>query len=279
MKSKGNSFENIFGSGGPGTPKGGGAAGAEGGDEPTSIHKLFTAAMRGDLSLPLFAQELRDVHGLGITQAAARLLTSVDAGCGRLTFAQFQKAMQDEGDGYSQGGAAGGKTKYVDSACAIIEDNCGEARAPQPVQSTHRISTDISSDVTELLQQRTRVEKVAQAGGAFRTNPVRNTNTVSRGNPMMQLREEPPQPMGGADPDGDDAYGSREMANTATRMYVGGEIDKHAFEKFLAGTGMVLAKDSEVRKLIDRHEKTGDGKFVAFSKALQAELAKVQAAK
>ena len=58
---------------------------------------------------------------------------------------------------------------------------------------------------------------------------------------------------------------------TATRMFVSGELDRREYESFLSKSGVQLSDESEVRKLIVRHEKVGDGKFHSLSQALRRE--------
>jgi len=97
------------------------------------------------------------------------------------------------------------------------------------------------------------------------------TNRVSAGNPLADRGRGDAEPAADADP-----YGTREMAQTATRMYVSGELDRVGFEKFLARFGVDLGGESELRHMIEAHERVGDGSFVSFSRALQRELEKAR---
>uniref|UniRef100_A0A7S1MF69 Uncharacterized protein n=1 Tax=Alexandrium catenella TaxID=2925 RepID=A0A7S1MF69_ALECA len=248
------SFNRIFG----------GEDGGAGGDKP-SVHELFAAAMRDEMSLPHFAQALVSMHGVRMTPSAARLLSSVDAASGRLSFAQFQKALtEDIGD---DPGQAGRPNVFQDQAKAIIEDNLGAPSAPSTAVPVKH-STDISAD--SFVRQRHRVEQF-QAQGPFSANPVRKTNTASAGNPLAagpaeeQSRGEP-----------EDTYGYRAMANTATRMFVAGELDRPGYEKFLRRFGVQLTPECELQRLVIRQASTGDCKFTDLSRALQRELARLE---
>lgn len=264
----GSSFDTLFGQ-----DSSGGGEGDEA-DGPPSVHKLFNDALDDrqglnrtcrKLSLPQLARALFELHGVHLTPAAAKLLSSVDAASGRLSFAQFQRALQ-QGDAGPLGGA-GQRTVFKDQARAIIADNCGAPSAPPPQCST-KLSTDISAE-REAFNRSSKVVEKGQSKGAFAANPVLKTNKASRTNPMLGS--------GGGAPSEEDACGAREMAQTATRMYVSGELDRAGFEKFLIRCGIALEAESELSRLINNHERTGESKFVDFARALQRELAKAGA--
>lgn len=63
----------------------------------------------------------------------------------------------------------------------------------------------------------------------------------------------------------------REAVQTATRMFVSGDLDRREYEGFLLKSGVQLHGESEVQKLIVSHEKVGDGKFLSLSRALNRE--------
>eukprot|EP00416_Gambierdiscus_australes_P019542 CAMPEP_0171065770 /NCGR_PEP_ID=MMETSP0766_2-20121228/7036_1 /TAXON_ID=439317 /ORGANISM="Gambierdiscus australes, Strain CAWD 149" /LENGTH=258 /DNA_ID=CAMNT_0011521897 /DNA_START=54 /DNA_END=830 /DNA_ORIENTATION=+ len=250
------SHNRIFGGGGSDGPE----------DEKPSVHELFSAAMRNELNLQQLAQALSALHGIHLTPAAARLLLSVDAASGRLTFAQFQKSLLLEEGG--DVGEAGRPNVFEDQAKAIIEDNLGEPVAPR-VGDPAKHSTDISAD--PFVKQRRHMEQ-SQARGPFSANPVMDTNRPSMGNPLVASRaprEEAPE---------DSWDGAREMANTATRMFVGGELDGAGYEKFLRRFGVQMTPECELHRLVLRQQRTGDCKFVDIMRALQRELARTAAA-
>lgn len=233
-----------------------------GGDETPSVHELFSAVMRDQLSLQEFAKLLVQMHGVRLTPAAVRLLSSVDASSGQVSFSQFQRTMQQEGDA---AGGAGKPNVFTDHAKAIITDNTGAPEAPPTHAAPAKHSTDISID--PFVKQSQRIEH-AQAKGSFQSNPVVRTNRASVGNPMAMCAEPAQRPQ-----DSEDPYGAREMANTATRMYVTNELDRKGYEQFLDRFGIKLKAESELHRLILAHEKVGDGKFANFSRALQREMA------
>lgn len=242
----------------------GGAAADAGNDKP-SVHELFSAAMRDELKLPQFAQALVSLHGVRMTPNAARLLSSVDAASGRLSFAQFQKALAEDID--DEPAQAGRPNVFEDQAKAIIEDNLGAPSAPSAAAPAKQ-STDISAD--PFVRQRARVNQF-QAQGPFSANPVRKTNVASAGNPLVAGQAEPVRA------DSEDPYGSREMANTATRMFVAGELDRPGYEKFLRRFGVQLTPESELQRLVLKQDQLGDCKFVDLARALQRELARIEA--
>lgn len=252
MRGSGNSFNRIFGTDGKGDED----------SEVPSVHELFAAAMNDIMDLQEFAQMLVEYHGVHLTPSAARLLASVDAASGRLSFSQFQKALNEGTPDPIEG--AGRRNIFQDQASAIIADNCGAPSAP-PTQGSSKVSTDISSDREAFAKQSKQLESV-QSRGAFASNPVVRTNRVSAGNPLARTTGQASE---------EDPYGTREMAQTAVRLYVGGELDRLGFEKFLTRMGIKYDSESELRKLIETHEKVGDGNFVQFMRVVQKELAKV----
>jgi hypothetical protein len=227
-------------------------------DGTPSVHELFSRAMRDDISLRAFAEALVSLHGIRLTPSAVRLLTSTDASSGRLSFAQFQRALQ-EADAPDCG--AGLPMVIRDQAAAIISDNSG-APTPPFQSSAAKQATDISAD--PFIKQQVRIERAA-AKGPFGGNPVVQTNHTSAGNPLVA-------PSSGMQHRQEEVYDSREMANTATRMFVGGDISRADYESFLAKFGVRLTAESELRRLITAHEKVGDGNFMQFTRALSREI-------
>lgn len=229
------------------------------------MHELFTAFMRDELSLQEFAEAIDTLHSILLTPAAARLLTSPDGMSGQLSFNQFQRALQEV---VGPSGGAGKKLIISDQASAIISDNTGPAAPMKPPSQlgAGRPSTDISQD--PFIKQQVRLERAAQKG-PFPGNPVVQTNHVSAGNPLAEILSRAPAAQGGQ---ADEAYGSREMANTATRMFVGGEIGRLDYEGFLAQSGVQLSAESEITRLIINHEKVGDGNFSQFMRAVNRQL-------
>jgi len=247
-----------------------GSAGRDEG-QPPSMHELFTMAMSDQLPLPQFAEALMEFHGVRLTPAAAKLLSSVDAGSGRLSFSQFQKALQDQGHG--RGPQAGLPVHFQDQAQAIIEDNSGMPQAPiaREAGALGKPHTDISNDAFVKASQQ--ISKV-QARGAFSGNVVRPTNEASPGNPFTSLGDATYADLPENVDMKEDPYGVRDMSRTATRMFVSGEINRQGYEKFLTRLGLVPAPESDLRKLIISHERTGDGSFAALSRALTTEMAR-----
>ncbi|CAJ1420202.1 unnamed protein product [Effrenium voratum] len=223
-----NSFERIFARDDKPQPTEGQA----------SLHELFSMAMREQLPLPQLAEALEALHGIRLTPSAARLLSSVDAGSGRLSFSQFQRALQeDSGD---PGAGAGRPNVFTDQAKSIIADNAGAPKPPAPRGDHCRAHTDISEE--DFVKAGQMASKV-QAQGPFRGNVVVPTNEVSRGNPLV--RQDFPG----------EAEGSRDMTRTATRMFISGELDRAGYEKFLTQMGVRLTADCELQRLILSHER------------------------
>eukprot|EP00933_Yihiella_yeosuensis_P074056 TRINITY_DN82891_c0_g1_i1.p1 TRINITY_DN82891_c0_g1~~TRINITY_DN82891_c0_g1_i1.p1 ORF type:complete len:287 (+),score=58.04 TRINITY_DN82891_c0_g1_i1:48-863(+) len=240
--------------------------------EPPAVSELFSMAMRDQLPLPQFAEALLHLHGVRITPAAGRLLSSIEASQGTLPFSKFQKALNEDPSAVA-GLEAGLSNLYVDKASAIIEDNSGEKNPPQ-VRGRGEMgkhNTDISAD--SFVKAQHRISKT-QARGPFSGGIVMPTNDCSRGNPLAFRDESPPRgaPAGGS---AEDPYGVRDMVATATRMFVGGELDQQGYEKFLDRFGIKPNAESELRKLIDSHARANDGKFVPLLRAVQDELKKV----
>eukprot|EP00931_Biecheleriopsis_adriatica_P000925 TRINITY_DN101089_c0_g1_i1.p1 TRINITY_DN101089_c0_g1~~TRINITY_DN101089_c0_g1_i1.p1 ORF type:complete len:291 (-),score=57.75 TRINITY_DN101089_c0_g1_i1:99-905(-) len=238
--------------------------------EPPSVHELFAMAMRDELPLPQFVEALVELHGVRLTPGAARLLSSVDAASGRLSFSQFQKALQE---GASMGQPqiqAGLPNVFQDQAHAIIADNCGQAVPPESRKGElGRLATDISKD--PFVKAGQRIEKV-QARGPFSGNVVLQTNNTSAGNPLANREEAQIAEAPGGD--AEDPYGMRDMTRTATRMFVSGELDRAGYEKFLARIGLVPGPETDLFKLIASHERAGDGSFATLSRAVTGELAR-----
>mmetsp|Transcript_106990 Transcript_106990/g.300971 ORF Transcript_106990/g.300971 Transcript_106990/m.300971 type:complete len:275 (+) Transcript_106990:60-884(+) len=249
MAHGGNSFDRLFSRANPS-----GAGGVD--DDTPPVHELFKLAMQGELPMRGFEEALAELHGIRLSPAASRLLSSVDATSGRLSFAQFQRALHDSsGETITE---AGKPNNFVDQASAIISDNCG-APVPGPTFAAPKVSTDISAD--PFVARKREIAK-GQASGPFSDNPVVPTNKVSRDNPLAQHR----QSHGPQDE-------SREVGQTATRMFVAGELNRREYEEFLANNGIILSRDSELAKLVASHEAVGDGNFMQLSRALQRELA------
>mmetsp|Transcript_39659 Transcript_39659/g.72365 ORF Transcript_39659/g.72365 Transcript_39659/m.72365 type:complete len:227 (-) Transcript_39659:46-726(-) len=151
-----------------------------------------------------------------------------------------------------------------DQASAIISDNSGApAAAAAPSQScTRRPATDINLD--PFIKAQHRLERTTNKGQM--SNPVVQTNKVSPGNPFASAAGTRSE----AGPE--DPYAEREMANTATRMFVAGELSQVDYEKFLEKFGVQLESTSELARLIASHGKVGDGNFVQMSRALKREI-------
>jgi hypothetical protein len=159
-----------------------------------------------------------------------------------------------------------------DQASAIISDNSG-APVPMGACPAAKVATDISAD--PFIKQQVLIERAA-AKGPFAGNPVVQTNHASVGNTLARhaaVRDSRSQYARGSPTSAEDeAYDSREMANTATRMFVGGELNRRDYESFLTKFGVRLNAESELARLISAHEKVGDGNFVQFTRALKREL-------
>mmetsp|Transcript_14852 Transcript_14852/g.27847 ORF Transcript_14852/g.27847 Transcript_14852/m.27847 type:complete len:259 (+) Transcript_14852:50-826(+) len=226
--------------------------------EVPSVHELFTMAMREELPIPHFAEALRHLHDIHLTGTAARLLASVDAGSGRLPFSQFQRALQEDTASRAE---AGRPNVFADQAKAIIADNAGSP-LPQDKRGDHsRPRTDISND--DFVKAGLYASKV-QAQGPFSGSAVLPTNDASAGNPLAQRTARHPV----CD---DEASSAREMTQTATRMFVGGELDRSGYEQYLTRMGIVLAPESELQRLIINHDRAG-ASFASLCRAVMAAL-------
>jgi len=242
-----------------------------GGEEESkpSVHELFSAFMSEQISLRAFAEALLEYHEIHITHEAAQLMMSNDAASGRVGFQQFQRALQ--GGGFPLGGSAGKANTYKDQASKIIADNSGPAAVgSQPPPKPHTKS-DISNEPYIKAVHQAQKNAVGPRGTK---NPVVLTNNCSHGNPMVtnQLEATMPQAAGGPASE-DDSYGAQQMANTAARMYLSGEIDKREFEKYLERLGVPLRMETELQKLIFKQDSTGGVKFLELSRAIQREMA------
>eukprot|EP00929_Paragymnodinium_shiwhaense_P045805 TRINITY_DN23355_c0_g1_i1.p1 TRINITY_DN23355_c0_g1~~TRINITY_DN23355_c0_g1_i1.p1 ORF type:complete len:257 (-),score=46.97 TRINITY_DN23355_c0_g1_i1:65-835(-) len=231
-------------------------------DDKPGVHMLFSMLMRSELEIPAFAQALRQYHGQMLTRAAYKLLTSVDGQSGRLSFANFQKAMQDVDSGIADV-AAGAPISRVDQAEAIIRDNSGQPVAAPQFQAA-KVKSDINNDT--MMAQFNRVSALQASG---RNNPIIPSNRVSAGNP---LQRGPESPRGGGD------GGARDSAQMATRMYMDGECSRKDYEEYIARLGIRMAHDSELQRMIVSHERTNDGSFAKLMQALQKELVKAESA-
>lgn len=251
------SFERVF-------PRQQAGVGRDEGEAP-AISELFAMAMRDQLSLPEFAEALSTFHGVRLTQAAARLMSSVAAANGTLPFHQFQKALHED-DPYEV--PAGRANAFTDQARAIIEDNLGQPQAPQ-AQQPGRLHTDISAD--PFIQAKHILSKV-QANGPFSGGIVRTTNKPSAGNPLASRGSEDRKESL------EDPYGVTEMVRTATRMFVSGELDRRGYEKFLERFNLRPSPETELFKLIVSHDQVGDASFNTLLRAVQRELDKVNKA-
>ncbi|CAK9099889.1 unnamed protein product [Durusdinium trenchii] len=219
-------------------------------DSPPSVHELFAMTMRDELSASQFAEALVSLHGIRLTPAAARLLSSVDAGCGRLVFRQFQKALQE--DSLEPVAVSGRPNVFVDQAKGIMLDNAGSPTPPALRGDNSRPHTDISRE--DFVKANQLASKM-QALGPFRSNLVVPSNDPSINNPLVPHEEQ-----------SDDT--GRDTMRTATRMFISGELDRASYEQFLTQQGVLLTSDCDLQKLIVSHERAGDATFTALSRAL-----------
>lgn len=247
------SFGRVFPGGEPGQL---GAGRQQDSGLPT-VHQLFVAAMRDELPLRQFADALHELHGIRLTPAAAKLLSSTDAASGRLAFSQFQRALQDTSGDWEVG--AGRPVSFEDQAAAIIRDNCGSPAPPLLGGCVAKQNTDISADA--FVKQQVRLSK-GQARGPFGDNPIMKSNRVSAGNPVAERVASPAPP---SDP-------RLEHMGLASRMFVSGEIEALEYEAALREVGLIIDEDSELKRLINVHITTGNVNFTALSRALQREF-------
>jgi len=210
--------------------------------------------MRDELPPSQFAEALQALHGIQLTPGAARLLSSVDAGSGRLTFSQFQRALQEEPQ---QQATSGRPVVLHDQAQAIITDNAGSPKPPALKGDHCRPHTDISGD--EFVKA-TKAASKLQALGPFQSNLVVPSNDPSINNPLVHHQDE-------SEP-GDSG---RDMLRLATRMFISGELDRASYEQFLIQQGILLTSDCDLQRLIVSHERAGDATFKALSRALAAQ--------
>mmetsp|Transcript_16275 Transcript_16275/g.35620 ORF Transcript_16275/g.35620 Transcript_16275/m.35620 type:complete len:261 (+) Transcript_16275:100-882(+) len=247
------SFERLF-------PRSSSSAGADEGEIP-SVHELFAATLRDELTLQSFAEALASLHGIRMTPAAAHLMSSVDAGSGRLSFVQFQRALQEDAD---HAGQAGRPVAFKDHAAAIIADNSGLPK-PAPRASAMKHSTDISADPFVRALHRTSRD---HEKGEFQSNPVMRTNRVSAGHPLAAARA----PSGSVEQES----GVRELANTSTRLFVSGKLSSEDYIQQLEGMGVQVTPDGELHRLIVRVQ-VGDVSFAQLSRAVQREIGQANA--
>ncbi|CAL1144038.1 unnamed protein product [Cladocopium goreaui] len=222
-----NSFERVFARDGELKKQG----------NPPSVHELFSMTMRDELSMSHFAEALHELHGIQLTQAAARLLSSIDAGSGRLSFTQFQRALQE--DPQEPAALSGRPNVFNDQAKAIITDNAGSPKPPTLRGDHCRPHTDISGE--DFVKAGQLASKM-QALGPFQSNLVVPSNDPSINNPLVHRQE----------PAGDSG---RDMMRTASRMFISGELDRAGYEKFLVQNGIMLTSDCDLQKLIVSHER------------------------
>eukprot|EP00913_Durusdinium_trenchii_P031065 g29092.t1 len=168
---------------------------------------------------------------------AARLLSSVDAGCGRLVFRQFQKALQE--DSLEPVAVSGRPNVFVDQAKGIMLDNAGSPTPPALRGDNSRPHTDISRE--DFVKANQLASKM-QALGPFRSNLVVPSNDPSINNPLVPHEEQ-----------SDDT--GRDTMRTATRMFISGELDRASYEQFLTQQGVLLTSDCDLQKLIVSHER------------------------
>lgn len=231
---------------------------SEGADGKPSVHELFSGYMNEQMSLRSFAEALLELHNVHITQSAVQLLLSPEATSGRVSFAQFQRALQV---GSPADGFAGKANHYKDAASAIISDNGGT-----PVASSWAAAPFRQSDISnEPFIKAQHFAERSSHGPSGTKNPVRNTNDVSRGNPMIlqaaraDVREAA------------DTYNAKDMANTAARMFISGELKAREFEEYLGRLGIPYHED--LQRMVQKHESgMGDAKFAELSRLLLREL-------
>lgn len=221
-----------------------------------TVHQLFVAAMRDELPLRQLADALYELHGIRLTPAAARLLSSTDAASGRLAFSQFQRALQDTLGDFEVG--AGRPNTFEDQAAAIIRDNNGSKAPPAPATGLGKQNTDISADA--FVKQQARLAK-GKDRGPFGDNPVLKTNRPSAGNPLASRQDEPATR----------PAQRLEHAAAASRAFVSGDVGAPEYEEFLRRLGLPLAEDGELMRLIGAQVRSGNVNFTQLSRALHRE--------
>lgn len=260
-------------------------------NRPPSVHELFLAFQKDQLSENQFGELLGELHGLRYTDQARRLLhdpnvsfhkfsrdglcpaaggpgTAFEPSGGAGEGAGFRRAsptpVEAEELGVAAKQGAGMQNRYADSAEAIIRDNCGLPAPPEvrPGDTCRRAVSDVNQD--NALKTRSRVAKMGTG------NPVLRTNKPSAGNTLLDGNA--------GDTDGGEKgehYAPQEMAHTAIRLFIGEEIKAREFEQFLDRLGVNLAapENQEVKDLVRRHEAVGDRTFLQFSKALSRRIA------
>jgi len=249
MRQNGTSFERLFGGAAP--PQ----------RSKPSVQELFAATMRGELSTDELIQSL-EMSDIRLTPAAHRLLFSVEAESGTLSYVTFQRALQDHSMPTTPSSGAGMKTMFHDQAKAIISDNAGKPVPllhPAQTGETMKYNTDISAD--PFIRRQVAVERAQK--GPFSSNPVIRTNHPSEENPLLEK------------PDVRDPNSVREVANNATRMYLGGQLNREEFVQYIGRFG--VRADGELCKLMKAHEEFGSGSFHNFSRVLQREIASAAA--
>lgn len=220
--------------------------------------------MREDLSLRDFAEVLATYHSIHIPPACVKLLMSVDAASGHISFSQFQRAL---GQGGSEAGQAGKPIIFQDQAKSIIEDNSGRPDAPPRITGSGKFSTDISAD--SFVRRKVELDRT-YVSGDFSSNPIEDTNFASVGNPLVERLRDPSG-------QSEELYGAREMANTATRMFLNAELDQLGYEQFLDRLGVQITEENGLKKLISTQQRSGSCTFQQFSKILQRELGRIDA--
>lgn len=256
----GNTFDRLFSRA---------TAGGNEEENKPSVHEMFSAFMGEQISLRAFAEALLEYHEIHITQEAAELMMSNDAASGRVSFQQFQRALQGFG-GIPLDATAGKANTYKDAASGIITDNSGDPILGSQPQPKGVQKTDISNEPYIKAVHQAQKNAIGPRGTK---NPVMLTNDCSYGNPMVatSTAASMPAPVR-AQEGGKDDYGAKEMAQTAARMYIGGELNKREFEKYLERLGVPLRMETELQKLIFKQDSTGGVKFLELSRAIQREM-------
>merc|ERR1711998_253577 len=98
---------------------------------------------------------------------------------------------------------------------------------------------------------------VGQRQGLHVDKRLMRTNMPSRENPVVELQHTPAEQLPSA----------QEMANEATRLFVGNEINEREFRDLLARLGL-RELPAPTDKLIVRHTQCSNGTFSELSRAL-----------